>query len=244
MRMLLRILFFLYFSTVYAVTPDEEIVKCAKHLKTAATAALELFENNNHRKPHMWGLVNVRRARRKSELYMRSGRSINFLKSMKSDTQIPPEWLDLSSLGSGKSVLDVGTGEGDLVEDLRSFGINAIGVDIVLSPAQTEKHYFREMDGALLDFETGSMSFVYSIWSVVSYEGWNKGRNTIAQQALAEMIRVTKKGGRIRLVPVERKLIKWLLGNRSDVELLPEIPGDPDAEPPIDYSRAVELLKL
>lgn len=110
----------------------------------------------------------------------------------------PAELLDADAL-KGKSVLDVGTGGGAFVLDLRRHGVNAFGVDARL-PEELKRmpSVFYEADGQWLPFPDASLDVLYSNWSIPVYVHEEQGFLPF----LKEWARVLKKGGRLRVSPL------------------------------------------
>ena len=114
----------------------------------------------------------------------------------------------------GLSVLDFGCGDGSVVTALRSAGIDAHGLDIYLRPWQRTLPYMTMADGAYTPYRSEKFDVVMSTWSAVAYLMYEAYRRhgvspeakrrarTAAATVLGEMIRITKKGGVIRLSPM------------------------------------------
>lgn len=116
----------------------------------------------------------------------------------------------------GLKVLDFGCGGGQLVERLRREGVDAHGLDIYLNRSQRTKSHFVMADGAYTPYGNETFDVVMSTWSAVAYlmfdaNGGLEKQKTPEQRdfarraaatVLGEMIRVTKKGGVIRLSPM------------------------------------------
>ena len=63
---------------------------------------------------------------------------------------------------SEKSILDIGTGDGQFVEDLIVLGAHAVGIDLVLKNKMKEKSYFIEADAKHLPFPNNKFDQIYS----------------------------------------------------------------------------------
>ena len=111
----------------------------------------------------------------------------------------PPELLDVETL-RGKRVLDAGTGDGKLVIDLRDMGIDAVGIDIFLTPAQqANPKAFIQSDLRSTPLPEDSVDIVYSTFSIFSYE-WDNHK--VLRDVIVELKRVLKAGGLVRLAPI------------------------------------------
>lgn len=115
---------------------------------------------------------------------------------------------------AGKKVLDAGCGRGNLVVDLheprptlpargplpdRSLPgpVDALGVDLYLSPAQAALPYFHQGDLEHLGFADETFDVVLATWTVFSYRIPEENF-----RVLRELRRVTKRGGRLHLGPL------------------------------------------
>ncbi len=104
----------------------------------------------------------------------------------------------------GKRILDVGTGDGQLVEDLRAYGIEADGVDIILNKKQKTKPYFFERDMAHTGLPSSSYDTVFSIWTTLTYES---EKQNLFRTIASELKRVLKPGGRLIIFPMHSQLM-------------------------------------
>jgi SAM-dependent methyltransferase len=104
----------------------------------------------------------------------------------------------------GKRILDVGTGDGQFVEDLRSYGIEAEGVDITLNKKQKEKSYFFERDMAHTGLPSATYDTVFSIWTTLTYES---EKQNLFRTIVSELKRILKPGGRLVIFPMHSQLI-------------------------------------
>lgn len=169
--------------------------------------------------------------------YARTGRGLN------SSTLHPNYVQGLRDLG--KKVFDAGTGEGKMVEDLRSIGVEAYGMDIHLAPEQFQK-YFLKGNIASTGLAPNQFDVVLSSNSLFFYE--RKKLEKISP-ALKELARITKPGGEIRLLPCDLDTIKKAMkGNELEIThqeklleygdqnvhlvILRKKPSAPGSEPP------------
>lgn len=108
----------------------------------------------------------------------------------------PARFFKSSDLG-GKNVLDVGTGGGQVVLDLRKKGANAIGIDIFSYPEHAQNpELFQIADATDTKFPDKSFDRIYSGMSIFSFRDDNFD---FKLETLNEMKRILKNDGRIRL---------------------------------------------
>ena len=140
----------------------------------------------------------------------------------------PPSWRNYEDL-KDKRLLDHCCGSGQKVALLGQQGVEAHGVDISLFGSSLSEglHYGR---AERLPFQNQVFDRVESRMGVLL---WGQDNKQMCREVLAEMIRVTKDGGTIRLSPVRDVLIQELALERPEVLFLPSPPK---------YSAAFELL--
>ena len=113
---------------------------------------------------------------------------------------------------AGKRVLDVGCGHGRFVESLRKMlektgaEPQVEGMDIELNANTRDKDYFHKQDVRETTFKDGEFDTIVSTWSIFSYE--QHSNPVFMRQALAEMKRILKPGGRILLAPIDPAVFK------------------------------------
>ena len=134
--------------------------------------------------------------------FNRTNRSLYTLKEY---DHYPFRMLDPKEM-AGLKILDFGCGDGDVVNTLRRFGVDAFGLDIYLTPKQRKKTYFTMADGQRTPYPDNQFDIVMSTWSAFTYLMYDAGNGKIgahenAVAILQEMIRITKKGGVIRISP-------------------------------------------
>ena len=104
-------------------------------------------------------------------------------------------------------VLDIGAGEAGLIGELRGRGIDAIGVDILLTDKQKSGPlgpYLVEADAWNLPFFDESFEFVFTFFS------FNLELRDTDTQPISEMFRVLRPGGHARLGPA-RPFEEWVI---------------------------------
>ncbi len=109
--------------------------------------------------------------------------------------------LNFSEL-SRKRILDIGAGDGSFVQELRALRLDAIGVDIHLTPEQRLQSHFFEADALTLPFADQSIDVIYSTYSIVSTM-YAPASDAGLTACLLEFKRVLRTGGKMRLAPVE-----------------------------------------
>lgn len=126
------------------------------------------------------------------------------IKTLINERTYPDSFFDLSDL-KDKDVLDVGTGGGAMVIEMKALGINATGIDI--SHTQIFDKYpafFKVLDASNTKLPNSSLDRIYSSWSIFTYgEDFN-----FKVKVMNELKRVLKNGGNIRLGRVNLREIK------------------------------------
>lgn len=122
----------------------------------------------------------------------------------------PDTFFESSEL-AGKDILDVGTGGGQFVLDMRRLGAKAVGIDIAPHP-NFKKHpnFFKLADAIDTKFPDKSFDRIYSSWSIFSF---NKDCLDFQVKALKELGRILKDDGRIRLGMVTPESIRQIVKN-------------------------------
>ncbi len=93
----------------------------------------------------------------------------------------------------GDRILDVGCGKGHLVKALRELGVDSIGIDLNPNAADVAVvPRVRTMSATSLDFDDGAFDAVVSFHAIEHIPP--------IEEALREMARVVKPGGRVLLV--------------------------------------------
>lgn len=135
---------------------------------------------------------------------------------------ISEAWLDLDVIKKDNlKVLDVGSGQGVLVMEMRRRGIEADGVDFNSpydgSPGVSQ--WFRREDiRTRTTLPENHYDLVYSTFSLFSYDHVSAHERILA---LKEMARLTKTGGLVRIAPFSdvEKMRKYL-NDVPELELL------------------------
>ena len=102
------------------------------------------------------------------------------------------------AISQKQKVLDAGTAEGRLVEELREAGSEAVGVDLALNEIQKKKPYFFQGDIRKMTFRSGTFDLSVSSFGVFHYGTTLEFR----AEAMQELIRVTRQNGKILLIGV------------------------------------------
>jgi ubiquinone/menaquinone biosynthesis C-methylase UbiE len=106
----------------------------------------------------------------------------------------------------GKEVLEVGCGTGLILERVARFARSAHGVDLspgMLARARERGLDVREGSATALPFADASVDVAYSFKVLAHVPAW--------ETALAELVRVTRPGGRIIFDTYNRNSLRWLI---------------------------------
>ncbi|MEI7473597.1 MAG: class I SAM-dependent methyltransferase [bacterium] len=115
--------------------------------------------------------------------------------------------LNLQEL-KGKNVLDIGTGGGLFVSDLKNNGVKAKGIDYYLNPEQrSQPDTFYKGSSEELPFDNNTFDYVYSAFSIFSFE---KDKEIILN-SLSEIVRTLKKGGKLRLIVPNENTLRLII---------------------------------
>ena len=139
----------------------------------------------------------------------------------------------------GQTLLDVGCGDGGLVENLRDSKnpnrIEAVGIDIALRPSQKKKEYFSQRDMR----QTGFADQIFDKIIAVMGPFYYPEPPVFRSQGLQEMLRVLKPGGKILFVgftgyaPNYAELVQQGIGGRGGMaqtrDYYAELMGDTKA---------------
>ena len=97
-----------------------------------------------------------------------------------------------------KTVLDLGCSNGALVHELRKQSVSIFGLDLYLKPEQTNSPYFVHGDAFQLPLPEQEFDFIFSSWSVFSYEPASQ-----ISKLLFQAYRSLKPQGELFLVGIE-----------------------------------------
>jgi demethylmenaquinone methyltransferase/2-methoxy-6-polyprenyl-1,4-benzoquinol methylase len=138
---------------------------------------------------------------------------------------------DLAAVGPGKRALDVATGTGDLAVELRSRGVEVVGMDfsermLELARAKAPDIRFEEGNALELSYADGEFD--------AATVGFGARNFADLRQGLAEMGRVVRPGGQVVVLEIttpERPPLSWFFRLWFDrlVPLLGRLAGDSDA---------------
>ena len=95
------------------------------------------------------------------------------------------------------TLLDLGCGNGSLVNELNRAGVKAWGLDLYLNERQKKSALFFEGDAFQTPFKEKSFDLVFSSWSVFNYEPLFQ-----FYSLFSELKRILKPGGMIFIQPL------------------------------------------
>lgn len=116
----------------------------------------------------------------------------------------------------GKRVLDAGTGDGAMVQDLRQNGVEAFGLDIHLNIDQQTKPYYLKASVEQTALASEQFDLILSGYSALFYR---KDDLPFIVSTLKEFSRILKQGGKIRIEPTDRSMIEKALKEIPGLEL-------------------------
>ena len=163
------------------------------------------------------------------------------------ELELATEALRIAGLWSGARFLDVAAGTGGLSLPAARMGAEVLATDWSLAmierfEARVREEGLREaraqvMDCHHLEFSNDSFDFVGSQFGVMLVPD--------QLQALREMVRVTRPGGRVLMVaygfPEDLEFLQFFISAPTVVD--PEFPGIPDDPPPLEFQAADPRLR-
>lgn len=139
----------------------------------------------------------------------------------------PPHFLSPSYLAE-KRILDLNAGNGTLVEELRRYGLDAVGLSPVLTRYQLSKPYFIEGSALRTGLPERSADRIISTLGPISlYWDWQP---KLVFSILEEAKRVLRKGGTLLISPIHVPLER--INFRGDVSPEKVLAGTVFAELP------------
>lgn len=133
---------------------------------------------------------------------------ITYARTERGLEQLSASYSDGISSYLGKKVLDVGTGNGATVRQLRKMGINAFGLDIHLNQNQKQSALFIESSIDQTTLAPSQFDLILSSFSAMYYR---KADLNFLHLALVELSRILKVGGEIRIEPTSRNSIETVM---------------------------------
>lgn len=157
--------------------------------------------------------------------YSITGRSYDVLEK----GTYPPRYLN--DLTPDMRILDVGTGDGQFVEDLRDKGMSlAEGIDIG-DALPEDKPYLKQVAIEDVDYPENTFDRMFSSYSIFCYPEPESFQKT----ALEKMAKILKPGGKIRLAPLRNKEeLKSIVEQVPGLQVTDEGPAD----------RYIEMTKI
>jgi SAM-dependent methyltransferase len=130
-------------------------------------------------------------------VYARTNRGILEL----STEHYGPKIMNLSRF-KNKIVMDAGCGDGKFVEQLNKLGVQVFGLDLHLTEYQKSRpNLFLQKDLRQTELPGESVDFIFSTWSVISYEAGIDKSSKLVVDVLNEMNRVLAPGGYMYISP-------------------------------------------
>jgi SAM-dependent methyltransferase len=127
----------------------------------------------------------------------------------------PEDVLNIENM-LGKIVVDIGCGGGGWVETLRSQGVNAFGVDLVLTASQLASPYYVRGRAEAKLFVDQSVDIFFSSNSLFSY-GSSRGMRV---SALKNMIAALRPEGRIFISDNSTEIAKLVEDHQLELEIV------------------------
>lgn len=235
----------LFISTfpTFAASPKPILPTCAQIIGNASLAEVQHVtwtdsDGNLHQKEELQVIVSRPEGDGTiARTYDRTDRSLLHIKKYQ---YYPDSLMEVKEL-VGKKVLDIGTGGGTLVTELRTLGVDAHGLDIYLNESQRKLNYFHQKDALHTELASDQFDVIYSTISVFSYERENR---KLLTQLFLETRRLLKPGGKLRLSPIEEKQVRAALDGVPGMTVSKTPPSDWHGQKFIELEKTFNIANV